>query len=271
MDGAQDLIVNDVAMSAISCAQSLGGRRRRRECHHVTSPTHRSPRARYAAEPVRPKACWSVTLGTVCGVVISRAGSRCTGYAPHPIAAGTTPCTARGPGSTSAPACSAPGAARTANWCPGHAPPAHLAADLTVDHVVPLAAGGAPFDPGNVAVLCRLCRRGDHHGELGGTGIRPRGDRHQPAADARRAQDAGRSRRRPPAERGDLRSPSRRDRPARPARSVRGGRRRRGAERGVGALTRLASHPRLSSPGGSASELDGPHAARGHTAPELGG
>ena len=28
---------------------------------------------------------------------------------------------------------------------------------MTVDHVVPLAAGGAPFDIGNTAVLCRSC------------------------------------------------------------------------------------------------------------------
>ncbi|MEX1171682.1 MAG: HNH endonuclease signature motif containing protein [Chloroflexota bacterium] len=43
------------------------------------------------------------------------------------------------------------------NWCSGYQRPAHPAADLTVDHVVPLAAGGAPFDIGNCAVLCRSC------------------------------------------------------------------------------------------------------------------
>jgi 5-methylcytosine-specific restriction endonuclease McrA len=43
------------------------------------------------------------------------------------------------------------------DWCPGYQRPAHPAADLTVDHVVPLAAGGAPFDVGNTAVLCRSC------------------------------------------------------------------------------------------------------------------
>jgi 5-methylcytosine-specific restriction protein A len=41
--------------------------------------------------------------------------------------------------------------------CPGYHRPAHPASDLTADHVVPLAAGGAPFDWGNVAVLCRSC------------------------------------------------------------------------------------------------------------------
>ena len=35
--------------------------------------------------------------------------------------------------------------------------PAHPSSDLTDDHVVPLAAGGAPFDIGNSAVLCRSC------------------------------------------------------------------------------------------------------------------
>jgi hypothetical protein len=43
------------------------------------------------------------------------------------------------------------------DWCPGYERPAHRASDLTVDHVVPLAAGGAPFDIGNTAVLCRSC------------------------------------------------------------------------------------------------------------------
>jgi 5-methylcytosine-specific restriction protein A len=48
------------------------------------------------------------------------------------------------------------------NWCPGYQRPgyqrpAHGASDLTVDHVVPLAAGGAPFDIANTTVLCRSC------------------------------------------------------------------------------------------------------------------
>jgi 5-methylcytosine-specific restriction protein A len=43
------------------------------------------------------------------------------------------------------------------NWCPGYGREAHAAADLTVDHVLPLAAGGAPFDITNTAVLCRSC------------------------------------------------------------------------------------------------------------------
>jgi hypothetical protein len=43
------------------------------------------------------------------------------------------------------------------NWCPGYQRDGHRAADLTVDHIVRLSAGGAPFDIGNTAVLCRSC------------------------------------------------------------------------------------------------------------------
>jgi 5-methylcytosine-specific restriction endonuclease McrA len=62
------------------------------------------------------------------------------------------------------------------DWCPGYRRPAHRASDLTVDHVVPLAAGGAPYDIANTAVLCRSCNSskgasteggGDRHGRRG--------------------------------------------------------------------------------------------------------
>jgi 5-methylcytosine-specific restriction endonuclease McrA len=41
--------------------------------------------------------------------------------------------------------------------CPGDGPehPAHPTRDLTLDHVVALIEGGAPFDPANTRVLCR--------------------------------------------------------------------------------------------------------------------
>ena len=41
--------------------------------------------------------------------------------------------------------------------CPGDGPehPAHPTRDLTLDHVVALIDGGAPFDPANTRVLCR--------------------------------------------------------------------------------------------------------------------
>ncbi|MGW3024790.1 HNH endonuclease [Streptomyces sp. NPDC001221] len=51
--------------------------------------------------------------------------------------------------------------ARYGDWCPGWGVPAHVSADLTVDHVTPLAAGGAN-SRSNMRVLCRSCnsRRG---------------------------------------------------------------------------------------------------------------
>jgi 5-methylcytosine-specific restriction endonuclease McrA len=43
-------------------------------------------------------------------------------------------------------------------WCPGidgdDGHPAHPARDLTVDHVVPVSRGGAPYDRSNLGVLC---------------------------------------------------------------------------------------------------------------------
>jgi hypothetical protein len=41
--------------------------------------------------------------------------------------------------------------------CPGDGPdhPAHPTRDLTLDHVVAIVEGGAPFDSANTRVLCR--------------------------------------------------------------------------------------------------------------------
>ena len=94
-------------------------------------------------------------LCTVCGVVTSRAGSRCTEHtrqsnrSRHNALYST-----RAWQRLSARVLRAWRGER-GNWCPGYQRPAHRAADLTVDHVVPLAAGGAPFDIANTAVLCR--------------------------------------------------------------------------------------------------------------------
>jgi 5-methylcytosine-specific restriction protein A len=41
------------------------------------------------------------------------------------------------------------------SWCPGYGVPAHPSADLTADHVVAVANGGAPDGP--LMVLCRSC------------------------------------------------------------------------------------------------------------------
>jgi len=64
------------------------------------------------------------------------------------------------------------------NWCPGHARLGHATADLTVDHIIPLSAGGAPFDIANTHVLCRTCNsskgadRGSPHAESGPSSTR---------------------------------------------------------------------------------------------------
>jgi 5-methylcytosine-specific restriction protein A len=98
-----------------------------------------------------------VKLCTVCGVVTSRAGSRCSEHARqsnrsrHNAVYST-----RAWQRLSARVLRAWRGER-GNWCPGYQRPAHVAADLTVDHVIPLAAGGAPFEIGNTAVLCRSC------------------------------------------------------------------------------------------------------------------
>jgi 5-methylcytosine-specific restriction endonuclease McrA len=96
-------------------------------------------------------------LWTVCGVVTSRPGSRCLVHARlsnssrHNALYDTwawqrlsTRVIGRHRG-------------QYGNQCPGYGRKAHPARDLTVDHVVPLAAGGAPLDIANSAVLCRSC------------------------------------------------------------------------------------------------------------------
>lgn len=47
---------------------------------------------------------------------------------------------------------------RVHGWlCPGAGRPAHPSHDLTVDHIVAVAAGGDPWAPSNLQVLCRSC------------------------------------------------------------------------------------------------------------------
>jgi 5-methylcytosine-specific restriction protein A len=45
--------------------------------------------------------------------------------------------------------------AQSGDWCPGWGVSAHGSRDLTADHVVPVAMGGA--EAGDLAVLCRSC------------------------------------------------------------------------------------------------------------------
>ena len=96
-------------------------------------------------------------LCTVCGVVTSGAGSRCSRHprlsrigANHAVH--TDPRWAR-----LSRRVIARHVGQRGYVCPGYGRPAHPSGDLTVDHVVPLAAGGAPLDIANCAVLCRSC------------------------------------------------------------------------------------------------------------------
>jgi 5-methylcytosine-specific restriction protein A len=108
-------------------------------------------RANHPADDLRVKLC------TVCGVVTSRAGSRCTTHAHQSNRSRHNALySTRAWQRLSARVLRAWRGER-GDWCPGYGRPAHRAADLTVDHVVPLAAGGAPLDVANTAVLCRSC------------------------------------------------------------------------------------------------------------------
>ena len=98
-----------------------------------------------------------VKLCTVCGVVTSRAGGRCTDHARQSNRSRHNALYSTRAWQRLSALVLRTWRGEHGDWCPGYQRPAHPAADLTVDHVVPLAAGGAPFDVGNTAVLCRSC------------------------------------------------------------------------------------------------------------------
>jgi 5-methylcytosine-specific restriction protein A len=98
-----------------------------------------------------------VKLCTVCGVITSRAGSRCTEHARQSNSSRHNALYSTRAWQRLSARVLRAWRGEHGNWCPGYERPAHPARDLTVDHVVPLAAGGAPFDIGNTAVLCRSC------------------------------------------------------------------------------------------------------------------
>ena len=110
-----------------------------------------------------------MTLCTVCGVATSGAGSRCSR---HPRLSGiganhrvhADPRWARLSKRVIARHVGLHG-----DWCPGYGLDPHPASDLTADHIVPLAAGGAPLDIGNCAVLGRSCNstKGASEGDRG--------------------------------------------------------------------------------------------------------
>ena len=103
------------------------------------------------------QACATVKLCTVCGVVTSRAGSRCTDHARQSNRSRHNALYSTRAWQRLSARVLRAWRGEHGDWCPGYERPAHPAADLTVDHVMPLAAGGAPFDIANTAVLCRSC------------------------------------------------------------------------------------------------------------------
>ena len=93
-------------------------------------------------------------LCTVWGVVTSRAGSRCTTHARQSNRSRHNALYSTRAWHRLSARVVRSWRGERGNWCPGDQRPAHRASDLTVDHVVPLAAGGAPFDIANMSVLC---------------------------------------------------------------------------------------------------------------------
>jgi 5-methylcytosine-specific restriction protein A len=99
-----------------------------------------------------------VKLCTVCGVVTSRVGSRCTDHARQSNRSRHNALYSTRAWQRLSARVLRARRGQHGDWCPGYQRDAHPAADLTVDHVVPLAAGGAPFDIANTAVLCCSCK-----------------------------------------------------------------------------------------------------------------
>ena len=96
-------------------------------------------------------------LCTVCGVVTSRPGSRCLEHARQSNRSRHNALYSTRAWQRLSARVLRAWRGQHGNWCPGYGRAAHRASDLTVDHVVPLAAGGAPFDVANTGVLCRSC------------------------------------------------------------------------------------------------------------------
>jgi 5-methylcytosine-specific restriction enzyme A len=114
-----------------------------------------------------------VKLCTVCGVVTSRAASRCAEHARQSNRSRHNALYSTRVWQRLSARVLRAWRGEHGNWCPGYRRPAHAAADLTVDHITPLAAGGAPFDLGNTTVLCRSCN--STKGASTGGGVAHRG------------------------------------------------------------------------------------------------
>jgi 5-methylcytosine-specific restriction protein A len=126
-----------------------------------------------------------VKLCTVCGGLTSRAGSRCTEHARQSNRSRHNALYSTRAWQRLSARVLRAWRGEHGDWCPGYERPAHRASDLTVDHVVPLAAGGAPFDIANTSVLCRSCNstKGATTDDRGGVAHR---GRHFPPDRARR-------------------------------------------------------------------------------------
>jgi 5-methylcytosine-specific restriction protein A len=96
-------------------------------------------------------------LCTVCGVVTSRPGSRCTIHARQSNRSRHNALYNTREWQRLSARVIARHRGQYGNWCPGFQRNPHPASDLTADHISPLAAGGAPLDIANCAVLCRSC------------------------------------------------------------------------------------------------------------------
>lgn len=96
-------------------------------------------------------------LCTVCGVVTSRSGSRCTVHARLSNRSRHNALYNTRAWQRLSARVIARHRGQHGSQCPGYGRDPHPAIDLTADHVVPLAAGGAPLDIANLAVLCRSC------------------------------------------------------------------------------------------------------------------
>ena len=96
-------------------------------------------------------------LCTVCGLLTSRAGSRCAAHARQSNRSRHNALYSTRAWQRLSARVLRAWRGQHGDWCPGYGRDPHPASDLTADHVVPLAAGGAPLDRGNLAVLCRSC------------------------------------------------------------------------------------------------------------------
>jgi len=95
-------------------------------------------------------------LCTVCGVVTSRLGSRCTTHARQSNCNRHNALYSTRAWQRFSARVLRAWRGQYGNWCPGFRRDAHPASDLTVDHMVPLAAGGSPLDltNGDHRLLC---------------------------------------------------------------------------------------------------------------------